>query len=62
MCVFFFISGYFTPSSLARKGLRGFLRDKFKRLGLPFLVCTLVVFPLLSLFVFADRSAVDTRR
>lgn len=35
MCAFFFISGYFTPSSLARKGVQEFVRDKFMRLGLP---------------------------
>jgi len=35
MCMFFFISGYFTPSSLNRKGVREFFHDKFMRLGLP---------------------------
>jgi len=38
MCLFFFISGYFTPSSLARKGVRDFIREKFMRLGLPLFV------------------------
>jgi len=38
MCLFFFISGYFTPSSLARKGTRDFIQDKFMRLGLPLFV------------------------
>ena len=31
MCAFFFISGYFTPSSFDKKGKFRFLRDKFKR-------------------------------
>lgn len=35
MALFFFISGYFTPSSLDRKGVAGFLRDRFKRIGVP---------------------------
>lgn len=51
MCLFFFISGYFTPSSYAKKGRREFLKDKFKRLGLPFLFMTLVIYPLLNLLV-----------
>lgn len=50
MSLFFFISGYFVPSSYDRKGARGFLRDKFKRLGLPFLVYFLVIGPLLNMF------------
>jgi glucan biosynthesis protein C len=48
MCLFFFISGYFTPSSYARKGPQEFLKDKFKRLGLPFLVCALFIYPMLT--------------
>ena len=35
MCLFFFISGYFTPTSFERKGRQLFLRDKFQRLGIP---------------------------
>jgi hypothetical protein len=40
MAFFFFISGYFTPSSLDRKGVAGFLRDRFKRIGIPAVVYT----------------------
>ncbi len=36
MCLFFFMSGYFTPNSYDRKGSVTFLKDKFLRLGLPF--------------------------
>jgi hypothetical protein len=35
MAVFFLLSGYFVPSSLDRKGLRTFIKDKLMRLGLP---------------------------
>jgi len=35
MELFFFVSGFFSPSSFDRKGLQGFLSDKFKRLGIP---------------------------
>ena len=30
MCTFFFISGYFTPTSFDRKGYFMFLRDKVR--------------------------------
>lgn len=54
MCMFFFISGYFTPSSLDRQisrsngtmGYWAFLRNKFKRLGIPALVTLFVLEPL----------------
>jgi len=49
MCAFFFISGYFTPTSFDRKGHFMFLRDKFKRLGIPFVVYCLVLSSLLGL-------------
>lgn len=51
MAFFFFISGYFTPSSYDRKGVNGFLKGKFKRLALPFLTYFYVVGPLLDLFI-----------
>ena len=47
MSLFFFISGYFTPSSFDRKGRHAFVYDKLKRLGIPFLGFTFVLGPLL---------------
>lgn len=47
MGCFFLVSGYFTPSSYNRKGPRAFLRDRFLRLGLPLLVFTLILNPLI---------------
>jgi hypothetical protein len=47
MCLFFFISALFVPTSLARKGTRAFLADKAKRLVLPFALFFFVLFPLL---------------
>ena len=38
MTAFFFISAYFTPGSVDRKGARTFLIERAKRLSLPFLV------------------------
>jgi hypothetical protein len=51
MALFFFISAYFSPSSLDRKGTYGFLRDKFKRLGIPHLLYTVAAGPALSYFI-----------
>ncbi|KAK3269107.1 hypothetical protein CYMTET_22430 [Cymbomonas tetramitiformis] len=51
MCLFFFISAYFTPTSCDRKGAHAFLKDKYDRLGIPFLVYTFVFGPLLNVFI-----------
>ncbi len=48
MPVFFFVAGYFALPSLQKKGLRHFLADKLKRLGLPWLLAILVVVPLVN--------------
>ena len=46
MALFFFLSGLFVWNSLKRKGCRTFLRDRFLRLGLPFVAVTALVAPL----------------
>lgn len=46
MGTFFLVSGLFTPRSLARKGTRRFARERTVRLGIPFLVSALVLWPL----------------
>lgn len=43
MCMFFFISGYFTPSSMKRKGRKLFIEDRLRRLGLPMGVVVFVI-------------------
>jgi len=48
MCMLFFVGGLFIPSSLERKGITEFVRDKLKRLGLPLVVSYFVVSPLSS--------------
>ena len=45
MGVFFFIAGLLTPGPLERKGPGGFLRDRALRLGVPFLVFLLLLYP-----------------
>ncbi|MBC6445880.1 acyltransferase family protein [Actinokineospora xionganensis] len=44
--VFFFVAGLFSPEALARKGAGGFARDRLRRLGVPFLVSALLLWPL----------------
>lgn len=46
MGTFYLLSGLFTPSSLVRKGAARFIRDRLVRLGIPFAVSALVVWPL----------------
>jgi glucans biosynthesis protein C len=46
MGFFFLLAGYFTPASYDRKGGASFLRDRLIRLGLPWLVYSLLLEPL----------------
>ena len=48
MALFFFISGLMTHDSLARRGAARFVRERLLRLGVPFAIYTLVVWPLLE--------------
>jgi peptidoglycan/LPS O-acetylase OafA/YrhL len=45
MSAMFFLSGLFVWPSLLRKGTGWFLRDRWWRLGLPFIICALVLMP-----------------
>jgi hypothetical protein len=45
MSAMFFLSGLFVWKSLERKGVGWFLRDRWWRLGLPFIVCVLILMP-----------------
>src|SRR5207253_5881263 len=46
MAMFFFLSGLFAWSGIARKGARSYLADRLLRLGLPFVICAFTVIPL----------------
>lgn len=48
MALFFVIAGMFTPSSLARKGLRRFLADRTVRLGIPMVFFMIVLSPIVE--------------
>lgn len=58
MGFFFMIAGYFTPGSYGRKGPRPFLRDRWKRLGIPLLAFLLLIRPMVNFDSFgAVREA-----
>jgi hypothetical protein len=46
MAMFFFLSGLFAWSGIARKGPRSYLADRLRRLGIPFVICAFTVIPL----------------
>ena len=46
MGLFFLIAGLLTPGALERKGTRRFVHDRLLRLGIPFAVFTLLLWPL----------------
>lgn len=45
MCLFFFVSGYFLPGAVDRKGPWPFIRDRLLRLGVPLLAFLFAVTP-----------------
>jgi Acyltransferase family len=45
MAAMFFLSGLFVWPSLQRKGIDWFLRDRWWRLGLPYIVCVVLLMP-----------------
>ncbi|MFW9824929.1 MAG: acyltransferase family protein, partial [Candidatus Thorarchaeota archaeon] len=47
MALFFFISAYFVPESYNRKGPKKFLKDRFIRLGIPFLIYIAIINPVM---------------
>lgn len=52
MSLFFMIAGYFTVMSVDKYGSKVFIKERFKRLGIPVLTWMLVMIPL-QLFVFS---------
>lgn len=56
MGFFFLLAGYFTPSSLQRKGYAQFLGDRFLRLGLPLLFFVVVLNPITDSMVAAAEG------
>ena len=58
MAMFFFLSGLFVWTGLARKGPLNYLRDRLLRLGLPFVICALTLIPI-AYYAIALRQAPD---
>jgi len=56
MSILFFIAGYFCLPSLQKRGGRRFLAGKFKRLGIPWLVVTILVLPVLDYIHYYTQS------
>jgi peptidyl-Lys metalloendopeptidase len=57
MSILFFIAGYFALPSLQKKGSGSFVKDKFKRLGIPWLIVTILVLPILDYARFSANLA-----
>ena len=51
MTLFFFISGLFAPSSLDKKGVKTFLRERTLRLGLPLAFYFFIISPCVYVFI-----------
>ena len=56
MPTFFFISGFFTPSALGRKGAWQFLKSKFRRLVLPWLIAVFTLIPFYNAIFLSSRG------
>jgi hypothetical protein len=56
MLIMFFLAGYFTYQSLAKRGAGAFLRDKLVRIGIPWVFGTLVLAPPTAYMIFYSRK------
>ena len=52
MGLFFFLAAYFTGASLRKKGMKNFLSDRLKRLGIPLLFYSLILSPVVNFIVY----------
>ena len=55
MPLLFYVAGYFAVPTIRKKGVPAFLKGKFKRLGIPWLVCILAICPILPLIYHYTR-------
>ena len=56
MLIMFFISGYFALPSLAKRGSTKFVKDKFIRVGAPWLAGALLLAPPTSYMIYYSRA------
>lgn len=59
MGAFFLLSGHFTPGAYDRKGPRAFIRDRLIRLGIPLVVFSFILNPILYLGAYHGGSLLD---
>ncbi len=57
MSFFFLLSGLFAWPSLTRRGVRAFLYDRVRRLGVPFLVVVFVLMPVVQYPTYLETAA-----
>lgn len=56
MLIMFFLAGYFTPASLAKRAPLAFLKDKAVRIGIPWLFGALVLAPPTTYMIYFSRK------
>lgn len=56
MAVIFFISGYLAPQSFRSKSTFGFIKTKFKRLMVPWLLAVLILIPVYKFIFLYSRN------
>jgi peptidoglycan/LPS O-acetylase OafA/YrhL len=56
MPALFFVAGFFAIPSLARRGLRGFVREKTIRLAIPWLFAVVFLAPLATYMIYVSRD------
>ncbi|MCG3208228.1 MAG: hypothetical protein FOGNACKC_01830 [Anaerolineae bacterium] len=56
MLMMFFVAGYFAYPSLSRRGAAGFVREKFTRIGLPWIFGALVLAPPTAYMIYYSRG------
>jgi hypothetical protein len=61
MSALFFVAGYLTPSSLEKKDGWAFLKSKFRRLMVPWMLAVLTLMPLFKVIFLASRNLPQER-
>lgn len=59
MSLFFFVSGYFIPASLERKGTKSFILNRLKRLGIPILIYIFIIHPICVKLVYPQLNIAE---
>ena len=56
MPTLFFLAGFFAPPSLSRHGTAGFIRGKWRRLGVPFFLLAVFYVPIMAYIGYVART------